>query len=359
MISFCRLLCLWVAKMLALLFIVSQIYCENILDEYQLQKIHERIPSIEAPAFLEPSEPIYETASDIISAVTPILKNRLKVCLYDRVNIWHQFLQHIEKADQYEIGALNSFHPNFDISRQKGSACVGMTLDLIEKIPAHFHPYIVAAKLPAKFEQELFPYYCHTAVIIRFKNPLSKEEGGYILLDPAFDIPVPILLDSNHSQQLIDMREKGKWLFKIGLKGAQDVIVCYTNLNDLDNPATHMIYRTDQFANPIPASAIPMFLADKKPTLLSRNEEGIHYAHLNLELNKKAILVSVNYRRQEPISFHDLVSKKYEFDPQLTSLFGMSPTELRCYFEFLISNIDTILKIQMQYRKIVDLIIEK
>ncbi len=64
-----------------------------------------------------------------------------------------------------------------------------------------------------------------------------------------------------------------------------------------------MVYRTDQFLNPVPASAIPMLIADRRLSLLSRDRHGKHLYSLSIEYDKDRVIWSAHGEQQSPISF--------------------------------------------------------
>lgn len=269
--------------------------------------------SIQAPIFSTPPE-ISSSSRDIVDQVRSILRERLQVINYDRLFPISQFLDHYQKyqkdstEDILPIDAFKTFRFIPILPTNNGGPCLSLTFDLKNHLPEYLKPYIAIAKLPGKYQQFGFPEYSHTAVLIKFTNPFDPNDKGFVLLDPSFDIDEPIVLKEDGNPFVYDTTVNGIWTFYI----KDDQIIC-----EIDNGQTisetayegndyKMFYITNQITNPIECSAMPMILCDRRLSLLSRQENGLHLAHLNVELNKNRVIWDQNGTRFIPISFQQL-----------------------------------------------------
>jgi len=265
--------------------------------------------AIAPPLFAEGRETLI-SGEKIVEQLRPILRDRLSKMNYDRIFPIVQFLDHYEKSKEEfpsisPLEAFKSFRFQPTISGGSGGPCVSLTFDLFENLPDGIGCYIVAARLPRKFHQFMFPELCHTAIMIHYRSPDDPSDKGYVLIDPSFDICEPILLVEEGDPFVYDMKEKGIWTFSI----SQDLVLCDIMSDEREEmPGVspedwQMIYRTDELLNPIESSAMPMILVDRRPSLLSRREDGTHLAHLNAELNKKRVIWNEGGFRYEPVLF--------------------------------------------------------
>ncbi|MBX9745199.1 MAG: hypothetical protein K2X08_08330, partial [Chlamydiales bacterium] len=167
---------------------------------------------VELPVFSE-GITIESSAAEIVETVRPILRKRLAAARYDRIFPILQFLDHYDycKMKDEKVSAIEAFKtfefipwfPQFE-----GGPCVSLTLDLCSHLPPGFKGYVVAAKLPGRFQQFGFPKYCHTAVLIRYVD-FFRKETGYVLLDPSFDISEPIVLKEGGEPFFYELEGKG------------------------------------------------------------------------------------------------------------------------------------------------------
>jgi hypothetical protein len=305
---------------------------------------------LEEPLFANSKDCLYDPKI-VVKMVEQILKNRILNVNYDRVQIFKQLLDHIQGKEKKLLESVRSFDPSISVDPYRGSACVGMTLDLLKHLPPELNGYVVAAKLPKKFQQDFFPEYCHTAILIQCIHNRGKS---FVLLDPAFDIVDPIVLEADSNPVFIDMNEKGIWSFELIKDSETFFIKCSTNLNEKENPDLCMIYRTDQLLNPVPASAVPMCLGDRKPSLLSRDIRGHHVVHLNLDFNNKRILISRYNHKEPPISFEEFMSDDSFFKEDFSMLLGFSSEELNSYLKSVIEKVDVINELYFEYKEYIN-----
>ena len=341
-------------KLLFSLFLFPLVlFADNeIIQIKELSQLEKKIATIQEPRFSE-APTTYRDSASLSEELSPILQARIAATNYDRVYIWQQFLDHVIHLQRslLPMESLAYFYPDLSVNQTRGSACVGLTMDCLFHVPPHINAYIASAKLPAKFEQKFFPFYCHTAVLVKFLNLTNPEDRGYLLLDTAFDITNSLII-KHGSKAFVDMQEKGIWSFEITHLDGQEVILCRTDLEHLDDQSTWMIYRTDRLVNPIGSSAIPMFLADRKPTLLSRNSDGSHIAHLNLDFNRKQILITVHNQRCPPVPFEEFLQKEQYFDDAFASLLFMDAPTLNSYLRSVVDKHALVDTIYSQYQEV-------
>jgi hypothetical protein len=282
-------------------------------------ELSKRLGYVVQPPLFSEVEPISLSGEEIVELVRAILKNRLGLTNYDRIFPALQFLDHYEncKRDTQDISpieALKTFRFQPLLPSNRGGACVSLTFDLYNCLPSSLKGYMALAKLPGEFQQMGFPKYSHVAVLIKYQSPLNVEDRGYVLLEPGFDIDEPILLKSNGDPFFYKTKKKGIWKFYLD----NEQIICdLPNKQNKDSnfPVDYfrMVYLTECVLNPIEASAIPMMLADRRLSLLSRREDGSHRAHLNIELNKKRVIWDRVEERFDPISFSQFCQDGWTF----------------------------------------------
>lgn len=288
---------------------------------------------IQSPVFGQAPK-TYMSGEKLVEVLRPILRDRLAATNYDRIFPIEQFLNHYRSLIELDknvvpFDALKSFHLNIYpeplLSRYSGP-CVGLTYDMLYHLPENIQGYIVAAMLPKKYQQFAFPEYCHTAVLIAFENPINEKDRGFILLDPSFDFYEPLLIRDKENVS-IDLDDKGRWMFSL----VEDRIICDILPQGAicsDPSLFRMIYRTDSLLNPVEASAIPMILADRRLSFLSRSSMGSHLAHLNIELDRERIIWDQEGERFDPISFKDFLTKKGRFFKEFSEKLYLDQEEL-------------------------------
>jgi len=260
---------------------------------------------IQPPCYSEPTE-INASSQEVFEELSPILKRRLSMTNYDRTLPILQFLDHYKKTqEQYPdirpMDALLTFDLAPCVPSVRGGPCFTLAHDLLQFIPKKYQAYLCLAKLPPKFQQPAFPEFSHVAILIKYSNPEIVSDKGYILLDPSFDIDTPLVLKENGSPAIYDTKVKGIWKFSL----SQGQIICELPVN---GHTERMVYLTKEVLNPIQSSATPMLIVDRRLSLLSREENGLHIAHLNIELNKNRVIWDKGSKRFDPVSFDSILN---------------------------------------------------
>ncbi len=331
----------------------NQLFFDLKIEEAEKINKEYKINSINKPLFREISEVNKPISSEQKIVINTVLQARMAKMKYDRVGIAYDFLNHFLNLSKEDpklkpIEAISDFSPDFS-SRiySGGSACVGLTLDLSESLPSDLVNYVIPARLHKKVHQFAFPELCHTAVIIPYYIDEYKNNKGYILLDTSFDIPVGIDLNPDNRNVEIDMGEKkGIWTFSL----IDDTkIVCHTNQDDFKDSESNMIFYLKEFTNPIESSAIPMFTADRELVLLRRNDKGIHYGNIKIELDKKRIVSTISGERKAPIKFSEIEDNTTIFNLETYEALDINQEELDKIIYKIIKNINILDTLYIDY----------
>ncbi|MGE3954974.1 MAG: acetate--CoA ligase [Parachlamydiales bacterium] len=290
---------------------------------------------VEEPRFGPALLPVLRGGDEVAALVRPTLQQRIAATNYDRLGFANQFLTHyLTERDSNPtlspIDALSTFLVDPGVERHRGSHCIGLTQDILDRLPSGIKGYFVAAQLPAPFQQPYAPYYCHGGGLIPFKSPHNPRDQGFVLLDPSFDIAEPLVLRPGVPVE-VDMREKGTWIFR--LEGNE--IVCRAGPHPngaLWDAARYggseMRYRTDRYLNPVSSCILPLMLVDRRLSLLSRRADGSHLAHINMGLDWKQITWSIDEVRGDPIPFSAFSEEGFRFSPSFAELLFLSDEEL-------------------------------
>ncbi len=324
-------------------FVILSFAFINLLLGGTLEEITEG--GIQPPLF-RAGEITYASSDLLLQTLQPILEDHLEEINYDRLSASLQIMNHFNSCSSFLMNELRNF--NYIPIIDKGGPCVSISLDLIKRLPNWIKAYLVGAQLPAKYQQFAFPLYCHTAVMIRYQNPDESNDSGYIILDPSFDLPIPILI--NH-ETVFKYTRPGRDHWTMWLKDNQ--IMCQlAPFNELKNYVADdylMIYRTDSFVNPIQASAIPMLIADRRLSLLSRDRTGKHFCSISVELDRNRVVWSIDQVQQPPIFFTDFLNgktlprsvskalclKTEELNGKIKQAIELKPILDRVFFEYL------------------------
>ena len=294
---------------------------------------------------------------EIVRKVKPILTQHLVDTNYDRVGVGMQLIDYYQNQD-CDLPQILSFKYKSELRNGRGAPCVGLTLDILSKIPDEVNAYIVAAILPNRYQQFAAPQYCHAAVLIAFESFEDPSDNGYILIDPSFDLAEPILLYRNSKSYIYNAGRKGIWVFSID----HDTIVCQiypkgmlsAQITAEEAGQWRMIYRTDQLANPLESSAIPMALIDRRLSLLARDVDGYHTSHLNIELDKGQIVWDLHEKRQTPIHFNQFYNGSYEFDEEFASFLHMKSSDLNGDIMYILNHQNILNELYVQYLELIE-----
>lgn len=307
------------------------------------------------PPLFEAGSKVYLSGEKIVKKVRPILQSHLVDTNYDRVGVAMQLIDYYQNR-MCSLSEIAQFKYNTKLRKARGGACVSLTLDIWSKIPTELNAYVVAAALPKKYHQFASPLFCHTAVLIAFENPEEPNDQGYVLLDPSFDFSEPVVLYRNGANYSYDGGKKGVWVFAID----QDTITCQIYPQGLSAPLTeeerdrlHMVYRTDCLTNPVESSALPMALIDRRLSLLARESNGTHTAHLNIELDRDQIVWAICEIHRLPVPFDPFFKGNFVFNESFASSLGMGANELHADILYILQNKHILDELYIQYLELI------
>jgi hypothetical protein len=331
------------------------LFCLFVIRSVSAENLSDFTSGLIQPPLFEAGSKAYLPSEEIIAKVTPILQSHLVDTNYDRVGVAMQLIDYYQNR-MCSLSEIKRFEYNTRLRKGRGGACVSLTLDILSKIPTELNAYVVAAVLPKKYHQFAAPLFCHTAVLIAFENPKESNDQGYVLLDPSFDFSEPIVLYRNGANYSCDGGGEGIWVFAID----RDMITCQIHPQELSDSLTeeesnrlHMIYRTDRLINPVESSALPMALIDRRLSLLARESNGTHTAHLNIELDKGQIVWAMHETRRLPISFDHFFKGDFVFDEPFASCLGMSADELHANILYVLQNKHILDELYIQYLELI------
>lgn len=295
-------------------------------------------------------------SAQIASVISPLLHKHLESTNYDRLHLAEQFIEVFSNQQKGSpevtpLEAFAAFNPNVSIETYSGGSCYSLTQDLFQQIPKEFNAYTVGSTLPQRFKQPGQAAISHTAVVIPFVNPTDPLDLGCILLDPNFDIEIPIILNKDGSKVKVNVKGKGEWTFLFH----KDNILCFTDaINSaipLEDQAA-MTYSLEKYINGFEVGLKPMIAADRKISLLSRNSEGYHKVHLNVNLTNEMILWSIGDVRQAPIPFAEFLDGK-EFSDDVANALHLSKDSLNNSLRKIIVNKELLNRLNADYLDLV------
>lgn len=256
------------------------------------------------------------SVQEIVKIVQPLLKDHLIRWSYDRLHGIADFLEFYAtiQSEGSPVNALAKFQPNTRLDHVQGGTCCALTQHLFEQIPLK-NKSVIPAVLPKKFQQKGWMKYAHTAIAIPYA---SKGDHGIVLLDPNFDIEIPIVLKKNDSPVPINMKGKGIWKFQ----WHENQILCS------DNSGVIMTYLLQEYHNPVAAALRSMIACDRRIAMVSRDCDGNQKAHINVQLDRGTITWAHHEKREEPFSFHDFLSGQKRWSDTFAKELGLSANDL-------------------------------
>ena len=265
-------------------------------------------------------EPISQSAEDLSHLLTPILEDHLRETNYDRLHLVRQFLDFYESKSgkMTPLEALGFFQPDTSLTHARGSSCYGLIDDLYDRLPAELNARRIPAVLGKRFQQKGWAKPSHVALLIKYTY---GGDQGYVLLDPNFDIEIPIVVKSSGEGFVVDMKNKGRWNFR--LLGDQIIV---NNLNG--GSEWNTVYDLKEYLNSTDVAIRPMIAGDRKICMISRNKKGEQQAYFSVNLDQKEILWSIGYDRQPSISFEDFLNQKCPWSYDFYSQFSLSQEEI-------------------------------
>lgn len=294
-------------------------------------------------------ERVRMSAASIQKIVQPLLQRHLAEKSYDRLHIVEEFIDFFyEKRKEHPqltpLQALASFQPDTSTEKYRGSLCYGLTDDLFDQLPKKLKAIRVPSTIPVRFQQNGWPQYCHSAIVIVYENPKDSADKGYILLDPNFDIEFPVVLKHDGSPTFIDVKEIGRWSYAV--RGG--AIEC----RDSVNKKLQMKYLLQHYDNHVQVGVKPIIATDRKISLYSRDLTGNQLAYVNVKLDKNLVYSSVKYKKQKPLSF-DLFIQGDGFDTAFVKKLGFSHTaHLNKSIKKIVENRELLTQLNREYMEL-------
>ncbi len=256
---------------------------------------------------------------------------------YDRMIYINAFLSFMERNPGLSMDeALATFDVDSAalVVSAAGGHCSALSCNLLRQGGLGEGAYLVASQLPADYQQEGAPEYCHVAAMIRFRNPEDENDQGLILLEPGFNITEPIVVRPGPGTRL-DVGEE-VWVFTLSEDGSE--IVCQPEPKDSKvkwkerkKKDKRMIYRTDRFLNPDLSLTVPLLRVDQRPQILARDEKGNVVAVIAVNYKKGVVEFRIGKQRFDPVDFADVDREGVWLGgaaEALAQLFHMSKAEL-------------------------------
>lgn len=293
--------------------------CKALYNEFYLPSIllNQISPK---PEFGPASAPISLSSREIIEIVTPLIQQHLKETNYERLSLSKKFLDEFLASKEKNLSltpieALAAFKPEIGANVY---GCWSLTEDMLSRLPQELNAYKIGSNLPARFKQPGQSNLSHNAIVIPFENSKIKEDKGLVLIDPNFDIEVPIVLNQDGTRVVVDMKAKGEWIFMLH----NDNVLCFTEkINpelDLKEGAA-MMYGLEKYLNPIEVGVKAALAADRKISLVSRNSLGQEITHINVHFPSESVLWSLYGEKQAAISFEKFLAGQ-GFDEEFAKL---------------------------------------
>jgi Domain of unknown function (DUF4157) len=267
-------------------------------------------------ALLQALAPVYGPGKIFVGsaeAVLPLLEKQLAIQTlaknYDRLIYINQYLTFLTRHPELTLLEALYLLPLDSSSLAglfTGGHCAALSGDLLKTADVRDVPsYLVASILPETFQQKFAPKYCHAGGIIKFEHPKDKGDRGYIIVEPGFNITVPIVVRPGKPCTLPQGEEQ--WVFT--LSDDEKEIVCQPQPTTGEKwkaskqREKRMVYRTDQILNPDEAITKQLLGVDRRPPILARDKDGNVVAKLLVNYQKAWIELATAGKRIDPVPF--------------------------------------------------------
>ncbi|MFL6161075.1 MAG: DUF4157 domain-containing protein [Jatrophihabitantaceae bacterium] len=291
---------------------------ESELDKLGFEEIafevgDDRVEFVAPPPKWGPVDPravVPRGSGALVAELEVLLKKQTANRNYDRLIYINSFILFKAQNPQYtDDEALARFElRSAEIVEQcQGGHCGGLSGSLLKEVDYGPGAYLVGSKLPASFQQEKAPEYCHVAAMIRFQNPETAADNGLILLEPGFNITKPIVVRKGETTSL-PMGPAEVWDFTVD--DACTEVVCQPRPAPdakawaaKKSREARMTYRTDVFLNPDESLTKPLLRIDGRPQILARDEHGEVAAVIAINYAKRQIEFRIGKDKAAPVGF--------------------------------------------------------
>lgn len=295
------------------------------------------------------------SANDIVKRVQPILSAHLIGNIYDRIHPLVQFIdffENIRKVDRTitPLIALKKFKlESIMEEKRRNGPCFVLANNLYNELPTCLEPHLISAKMSGQFHQVGFHECSHVAIIIHYEDPDNRGDKGVILVDPNFDVPVPLVFNDKKRSLSVNMgKKRGIWNFTYD----GSTITCKSsktkNNLDIENREATIYYVNLAVNNPHLFALKPILASDTSPAIVSRNKEGRHVAHLKINLKRKHIVRSVDGRYLPIITFEDFLRESFLGEDFCNKL-GLPQNELVSAVKKVVEHTDMLEKLRESF----------
>lgn len=234
----------------------------------------------------------------------------------DLMLTFNDFLTHLEKQRESrpaitprEALASFSFNSRAWLTKHPGGNCGALSNDLLDAVPELHNGFIVGSGLPKEYIIAGVPNPGHMAALVPFKNPDAVDDRGYILLEPAFAPPEPIVLRGTepadlphpgwHEQLHAYMREDGQEIVIERRPDGKEVSA--QEVEDLK-----LTFRTDEFLNYDNAVTRALLVSMETPRIVARDAVNTIAGYIVVNLQKNQVEMTMGKERAKPVPFSEI-----------------------------------------------------
>lgn len=275
--------------------------------------------AIEAPQFRDVDferRAVPMGGAELANHLRPALVQQMASESLDSLTYWNDFVSHVQacRAQQPAVTPQEAFASFGMDARERatpgsGGHCGALALRLLNGTAAARQGYIVGSDLPQAFHEAGVPVPGHGAALVPFANPNDKSDRGWILLEPGFNLPEPIVL---RGATPVDYAHQGQQEhLRIYFEPRSNEIVFERRpfgkeLSAEEVLAQRMTFRTDRFLNFDNSVTMAMVAVHQSPRIIGRDADGKFTAFLIVNLAKGRVEITVDGARTAPILFKDV-----------------------------------------------------
>lgn len=257
---------------------------------------------------------------ELKNILQPLLSEHLQSTVYNRLYPIVDFLKYYKKLKNVSIlEALKDYDvKKVALQKEHYGPCFTLINQMFSVLPKELNAHFIPVKLSKRFRQEGWDEFSHIAICIYYENEKNKTDKGFVLLEPNLDVPVPLFFSNPGDKTTVDMGAKrGLWTFEFD---GNKVICCgherlgekaWTEQEKEDNKIIFIVKHGVK--EPYNYALRPMMATDQTMSVVSRNAQGVHTAHLKLNLPKQTITCSLGGEYLPQVTFEAFL-KKPTFD---------------------------------------------
>lgn len=271
---------------------------------------------------------------ELKNILQPLLSKHLQSTVYNRLYPIVDFLKYYKTLKNVPIlDALKNYDiKKVALQKENYGSCFTLINQMFADLPSGLNAHFIPVKLSKKFRQDGWDEFSHTAICIYYENQKDKNDKGFVILEPNLDVPVPLFFSKTGDKTTVDMGPKrGLWTFEFD---GNEVICCgherpgekpWSQQEKEDNKIIFIVDRG--VIAPYDYALRPMMATDETMSVVSRNAQGVHTAHLKLNLPKKTITCSLNGKYLPQRTFEEFL-KKPSFEKDFCKVLKMDRARL-------------------------------